>query len=477
MKTEEKWVSYYQIKGIEAEPVISVQTGEAVGIEAFIGKGQLRAFKCRGFRGKSCTYWDRAIKAVLNLLQLSESYPWVICTLDSFSILFLCDTKEKVYNCPPLLWETKESLPGINPNICFYHRSEPEFKPSSVDYDVLRHCLETYKDFLPLRDAEPFRPVSEDLCVNSCSESWSLRAFIKEFGPIMEFGGFPKGWNNVSEFWPVCRFGGEKKRWVYAYVSLRMRNVDVNILRQRKDYLRIGKLPNGHYLLYDASPKIWERIDLYYDGNPIVGYEASDFVITTNEYGKQGLSLKDGTIVIEPIYDSITRSSCYGNFLAYSRQSDNYTEIFPRTYGEGLICCEQYDKDKRKELGRLIYGWPNIQFYMDKHGKRIVIFDEDWFNKIGVFPKYGVISPSSVCYFTDGYLDIKIEDGNCRCKFRVDRKGNAEYQGSDYYGPEEADLLDDLNYDGYEEMGYWNIQDQGLMEGLDDDPESYGNID
>ena len=57
------------------------------------------------------------------------------------------------------------------------------------------------------------------------------------------------------------------------------------------------------------------------------------------------------------------------------------------------------------------------------------------------------------------------------------RNGNAEYQGSDYCGPEEADLLNDLNYDGYEEMGYWDVQDRDLRDGLDDDPEAYGNID
>jgi hypothetical protein len=37
--------------------------------------------------------------------------------------------------------------------------------------------------------------------------------------------------------------------------------------------------------------------------------------------------------------------------------------------------------------------------------------------------------------------------------------------------------LEDIDYSGYETMGYWGVNDEGLRDALDDDPDAYGNID
>ena len=114
---------------------------------------------------------------------------------------------------------------------------------------------------------------------------------------------------------------------------------------------------------------------------------------------------------------------------------------------------------------------------MNRFGEQIITFDSAWFDKNNIPILCCPIGYSEICHFKTGFLEIEIRDGDSGYNYKVDKSGHAEYVGGNYYGPEEADLLNDLNFNGYEEMGYWNIEDQGLRDGLDDDPEAYANTD
>lgn len=470
---EEEWLKYYQEQGISVETHFSEQTGLPIGITAFIGEQNVRVLKVIALHGKSCAYWDRATKTVLRLLHLSEDYPWIVCTPDSFSIFFRCISEERVINRLPILWETTESVPGINPKVAFYNNRVPEHKPSFIEYDVVQHCMEVYRSKLPQFDAVPPMDVPDILPLEGCRESWSLKEFMKKSGPKMQIGYYPMR-NNNGETFVRCRFGDTNRQWVYCYVSLRLGKITVKDVQAKKDTLRVCRNNRGNYILYDTGHHIsWENVPLDFSDISKKNYDFDDFVIVS-ENGFQGLSLRDGTIVINPIFYKIEKGQdC---FVAVGALRDSHFSIYPKTYGEGLICCEKHDEDIFRKYGYVHY-WPNIQSYIDKSGKTVVSFNKDWFDKNELGFRCTIIKPGSICYYKDGFLEVEIMDGDIGRNYRIDKQGNAEYVGPTYYdGPEDADI-DDFSWDGYEERDYYNIGDEGLREVFDDNPEMLGNID
>ena len=180
-----------------------------------------------------------------------------------------------------------------------------------------------------------------------------------------------------------------------------------------------------------------------------------------------------GDTIVEPIYDTIDK-----HFIAYNKERDLYTSIFPSTFGEGLVCAEDYDKQNVTKYGK-IYGWPNLQYFMDKRGCKQIVFDQHWANRNNINIKDFRISPSTTCHFQNGILkvDCAIDEYYGRI-YEVDKLGNAkDVDGIDYKEFPLFDPIEDIDYNGYEEMGYWGVDDEGLRDALDDEPEASGNID
>ncbi len=164
-------------------------------------------------------------------------------------------------------------------------------------------------------------------------------------------------------------------------------------------------------------------------------YNRDDFVIYSKN-GRQGLLLNDGTVVTEPLFDSIV-FDIFDSFLAYRNLTDIYTSIYPKTYGEGLICCEDFNRETYNKYKRHIFGWPNLQYYMDKNGKPEIIFNEEWFVKNNIPILCCPINPDEICHFENGIIEIEIRDGDSGYKYKVDKSGHAEYVGSCYYGQDD----------------------------------------
>ena len=197
-----------------------------------------------------------------------------------------------------------------------------------------------------------------------------------------------------------------------------------------------------------------------------------DFAISVKN-GKMGIVNIKGDTIVEPIYDTIDK-----HFIAYNKERDLYTSIFPSTFGEGLVCAEDYDKQNVTKYGK-IYGWPNLQYFMDKRGCKQIVFDQHWANRNNIDIKDFRISPSTTCHFQNGILkvDCAIDEYYGRI-YEVDKLGNAkDVDGIDYKEFPLFDPIEDIDYNGYEEMGYWGVDDEGLRDALDDEPEASGNID
>ena len=48
----------------------------------------------------------------------------------------------------------------------------------------------------------------------------------------------------------------------YASVSSQMQGITVGEIKEGKDRIRVGQLPNGKYVLYDFRFKSWEEVAL-----------------------------------------------------------------------------------------------------------------------------------------------------------------------------------------------------------------------
>lgn len=179
--------------------------------------------------------------------------------------------------------------------------------------------------------------------------------------------------------------------------------------------------------------------------------------------GKEGLVHQDGTTIIDPIFDTIELhgADCWGY-----RYEQNPIAICLGTYGEGLVCVEEIDHGK------------SMQFFVDHHFNKIIVFDDEWANKNDIPRDSFHINRYTKCHFTNGYLDVDSAfDEYSGRKYKIDHKGNAEDVGGiDYKEFEYVDLTEVLNYDGYEEYGYWGVSDESEREAFDDDSEARWNV-
>lgn len=200
----------------------------------------------------------------------------------------------------------------------------------------------------------------------------------------------------------------------------------------------------SNYLSFDID-LMGSPIHRYYDeANECIKivkfpkYEAvsnwnSNVAICAKE-GKEGLVCKDGTTIIEPMFEKIEIGA--GSNYSCQLKGHKYIDIFAGSYGEGLVCVEERNFNESK----------GIQFFTDRHFNKVIVFDDEWADKneipLGTFH----INKYTKCHFQNGYLIVdSAVDEYYGHKYRIDRKGNAEYLGCiDYKEFRDWDLAEEL---------------------------------
>ena len=124
-------------------------------------------------------------------------------------------------------------------------------------------------------------------------------------------------------------------------------------------------------------------------------------------------------------------------------------------------------------------GLPFVQYFIDKDGKKQIVFDYAWAEQNDMILKDFHIPTSSQCHFINGVLEIDIPtDEYWGKKFLIDKSGKTEYKGDIQYQDDPSfDFPYIEDFGGYEKIRYWNIEDENLRDAIDDDIEALNNID
>lgn len=261
------------------------------------------------------------------------------------------------------------------------------------------------------------------------------------------------------------------------YLSIQINEYgNVSVIYPRPTYIPHYYNPTELILRFDVD-LFGTPIHRYYDENKecvridkfpeyeAVGKWSYDGIAICVKNDKEGLVYKDGSPIIDPIFDFIEQEC--GNVF-YGHSDKKTIAILGGTYGEGVICVEECEREK------------NMQYFVDHHLNKVIVFNDEWAARNDI--PFGVfrIRRNTKCHFENGYLEVDsaIDEYYGR-KYKIDHYGDAEDIGDIYYKEFEYgyDLADVLNYDGYEECGYWGISDEAEREAFDDDPEARSSRD
>ncbi len=141
-----------------------------------------------------------------------------------------------------------------------------------------------------------------------------------------------------------------------------------------------------------------------------------DCIITSHK--KTGIADKDGVVIVEPIYDYIKiEDYLHRVFVGYIEDKEIETTLFLNTFGDGFLCAEEN----------------NVQFIMNTWGKKIVVFNDDWFRTNGLSVHKKIINAWSLCKFENGSIVLDILEGkDYYVNIRISKEGYTEYV-NDYW--------------------------------------------
>lgn len=89
-------------------------------------------------------------------------------------------------------------------------------------------------------------------------KDWPLLSFAKTFGPKMQVGSFTEEIYNI--IYKACVFTKSDGTKTYVYFFHELGELSPQEIKDRKNELYIGKVPNGDYYLYSKDNKGW-RVD------------------------------------------------------------------------------------------------------------------------------------------------------------------------------------------------------------------------
>ena len=126
-------------------------------------------------------------------------------------------------------------------------------------YDVYKEMTEEeFKSVSSYKDSN----VSSDSKKNSRhhSNTWSLIAFIKEFGPRMQVGEFTN--HDTGEKFKSCVFTQENGTKTFVAFSSKLGVLTEREIADRKEDLAVIKSKAGHYSLIKGRRKAWKDVDV-----------------------------------------------------------------------------------------------------------------------------------------------------------------------------------------------------------------------
>lgn len=126
-------------------------------------------------------------------------------------------------------------------------------------YDVYKEMTEEeFKSVSSYKDSN----VSSDSKKNSrhSSNTWSLIAFIKEFGPRMQVGEFTN--HDAGEKFRSCVFTQENGTKTFVAFSSKLGVLTEREIADKKEDLAVIKSKTGHYSLIKGRRKAWKDVDV-----------------------------------------------------------------------------------------------------------------------------------------------------------------------------------------------------------------------
>nr|DAT77993.1 MAG TPA: hypothetical protein [Caudoviricetes sp.] len=126
-------------------------------------------------------------------------------------------------------------------------------------YDVYKEMTEEeFKSVSSYKDSN----VSSDSKKNSRhhSNTWSLIAFIKEFGPRMQVGEFTN--HDTGEKFKSCVFTQENGTKTFVAFSSKLGVLTEREIADMKEDLAVIKSKTGHYSLIKGRRKAWKDVDV-----------------------------------------------------------------------------------------------------------------------------------------------------------------------------------------------------------------------
>lgn len=126
-------------------------------------------------------------------------------------------------------------------------------------YDVYKEMTEgEFKSVSSYKDSN----VSSDSKKNSRhhSNTWSLIAFIKEFGPRMQVGEFTN--HDTGEKFKSCVFTQENGTKTFVAFSSKLGVLTEREIADMKEDLAVIKSKAGHYSLIKGRRKAWKDVDV-----------------------------------------------------------------------------------------------------------------------------------------------------------------------------------------------------------------------
>ena len=164
--SQDNWQKFWDKKG--DKDYINISKGwtwnEDVGLKCLAGKKGIRVIKFMNIENMNFETILSILNKALFILRLPQSYPWIILTSESISIVVesgddipdvrnisFLGRKDLAIGETILLWNADFILPSLDSKVRFLS-IHPNEKPSLVSNSNLFKCLNIFRDFNDLED-------------------------------------------------------------------------------------------------------------------------------------------------------------------------------------------------------------------------------------------------------------------------------------------------------------------------------------